>query len=311
MSNAPDPPGWRVALEFAGTGAGPDALAPFEAALAPLGRESEAAFALAEDDAAGVTRMTAILPFRPRGPWLRARLAEAAAASGRRPASVAVDRLPDADWVRAVNRAHRPVVAPPFRIRGSHVAGPAPEGLRDVVIDAGPAFGTGAHETTRGCLAAIAGLAHPPPGAALLDLGAGSGVLAIAMALLWDRRVLAADCDPAAVAAARENAARNGAADRVEVRRSRGFANRALRRAGPYAVVVANILAGPLARMAPAIVRNLAPGGRAVLSGLLAGEEPALAAACAQAGLEVGGRVQVGAWPTLVLERVAPPAGRG
>lgn len=311
MSNAPDPPGWRVALEFAGTGAGPDALAPFEAALTPPGRESETAFALAEDEAAGATRMTAILPSRPRRAWLRARLAEAAAASGRRPASVAVDRLADTDWVRAVNRAHEPVVAAPFRIRGSHVAGPAPEGLRDLVIDAGPAFGTGAHETTRGCLAAIAGLARPPPGAALLDLGAGSGVLAIAMALLWGRRVLAADCDPAAVAAARENAARNGAAGLVEVRRSRGFANPALRAAAPYALIVANLLAGPLARMAPALARHLAPGGRAVLSGLLAGEEPAFAAACAQAGLEVRDRVRLGAWPTLVLGRVARPAAGG
>ncbi len=302
MSNGSEPAGWSVTLEFAPAEDGVDALRPFEDALTPPELDGRAATTLVHDQGSAVSRLTAMLPGQPEDGWLSRAVAKAEKATGRRPRSISVERLPVRDWVAEADRARPAVSVGPFYLRGSHIP-PAAADRLDILIDAGRAFGTGAHETTQGCLAVLAGAEPPAREAPILDLGAGSGILAIAMARLWRRDVIAADDDPIAVVTARGNAARNGTGKRIRVHRSPGFANSALRRAGPFGLIVANILARPLIRMAPSIVRNLREDGRVVLSGLLTSQEEAVADAYLRLGMVVQERVLLGDWPTLSLSR--------
>ena len=306
MSNAPEATGWCVTLEFALNDADPAVFAAFEDALTDPARYEAASFALMREEGAGVWRIRAVMACRPPEDRLQASLSRAEAASGLTATALAVAPLVETDWVDAANRARPAVTAAPFHVRGSHVTAPGPEGMHDIVLDAGQAFGTGSHETTRGCLLAIAASSPPPGGGPALDLGTGSGLLAIAMARHWGIPVIAADSDPVAVTVATENAALNGVGDRIETRSSRGFANARLRAAGPYGVIAANILAGPLIRMAPAIARHLDEDGRVLLSGILAGQEDAVRRAYARQGLAVLDRIVIGDWPTLTVGRQCP-----
>jgi ribosomal protein L11 methyltransferase len=152
----------------------------------------------------------------------------------------------------------------------------------------------------------------------MLDLGCGSGILAIAMAKLWGGAVVAADGDGSAVDVAAANARDNGVAGRVRVVQSRGFANPALGRGAPFDLIVANILAEPLRRMAPTLTKRLAPGGAAILSGILDGEKAAVVAAYANLSVAPVDEVLLGDWVTLVMCRrpgsrgaVRPPPGSG
>ena len=308
MSNGSETTGWCVTLEFPLNEADPAVFAAFEDALTGPGRHEAASFAVMREDGAGVWRIRAVMAVRPSEKRLRASVSRAESASGLAAKTVVVAPLPDTDWVEAANRARPAVVAGPFHVRGNHVAALAPEGMHDIVLDAGRAFGTGSHETTRGCLLAIAASPRPPGGAPALDLGTGSGLLAIAMARHWEIPVMAADSDPVAVAVAADNAAANGVGDRIETRLGRGFANARLRAAGPYGVIAANILAGPLIRMAPSITRHLRGDGRALLSGILTGQEDAVRRAYARRGLIVLDRIVIGDWPTLAVGRRRPGA---
>lgn len=149
--------------------------------------------------------------------------------------------------------------------------GPLPQdGGAIVRLAPGLAFGTGGHATTRGCLAALA--ATPPAGLDVLDFGCGSGVLAIAALLLGARRAVAVDHDPQALAATRENGARNGVLDRLEVREEVHAEDRC-------DLLLANVLAGPLVELAPLLMARVRSGGRAVLSGILPEQAEAVRAA--------------------------------
>ncbi len=182
------------------------------------------------------------------------------------------------------------------------------------MIDAATAFGTGEHPSTRGCLIALAELARRQPIRAPLDIGAGTGILSLAAAKLLRRRVLASDVDPGSVAVARHNAARNGVAGLVRVSRASGYRGQALRRRG-YDLILANILARPLAVMAAGLARHLAPGGHAVLSGLLRRQEPIVLAPHRGLGLALEQRIVIDGWSTLVLRAGTRPGngdgGRG
>jgi ribosomal protein L11 methyltransferase len=212
------------------------------------------------------------------------------------------------DWVAESRRALPPIAAGRFYLRGTHVDGPTPRGKIALLIDAGAAFGTGRHETTRGCLLALDRMARAGKRfRAILDLGCGSGILAMAAASLWPGEALAADNDPDAVRVARENVAINGLVDRVTVVRSQGYAAAAIRRGAPFDLILANILARPLSRMAGALARHLAPGGRAVLSGLLAVQAEEVLAAHRRHGLALDFHLTLGDWSVLVLRQPRPP----
>ncbi len=191
-----------------------------------------------------------------------------------------------------------------FAIRGTHLPPRAAPGRITLVLDAGVAFGSGEHSSTRGCLRALECLAHRRP-RRILDLGTGSGILAMAAARLLHRPVLAVDIEPRSVRAAGQNASLNRLGRRVAARLGRGWASPAVRRAAPYNLVFANILARPLCAMARDLSRNLAPGGRAVLAGLLDEQAPLVLAAHRRQGMLLERRLAEGRWVTLVLRRPA------
>jgi ribosomal protein L11 methyltransferase len=214
-----------------------------------------------------------------------------------------VARLPDKDWLAESRRGLPEFRAGPFFFYGSHFKGKAPRTLIGLEIDAGMAFGTGRHETTRGCLLAIARLARTHKFKKALDVGTGTGILAFAVARLCGVPVLAADNDADAVRVARENARVNKLSRQVRILRSDGYRARAIRDGAPYDLVTANILANPLIALAPGLAGVLAKKGRAVLSGLLREQENDVLKAHEAAGLALDFRLRLGDWSALVLKK--------
>jgi len=209
------------------------------------------------------------------------------------------EELPDADWVAENQRSFRPFEVGPFWVHPSHVADGMPAGLVPLRIDAGLAFGTGTHATTRGCLKMLATL-DPRETANAVDVGSGSGILAIAMAKLWQRPVLGGDNDAETVAVARENAELNGVGDLCRFVHAAGLLAAELEERAPFNLVVANILAGPLTHLSVQISAALAPGGVLVLSGLLHNQENMILSFYHR--LRFVARHRDGPWSALVLE---------
>ncbi len=230
----------------------------------------------------------------------------AALALGRPEPSWAWEMLPDIDWVAENQRSFQPFAVGPFWVHPSHNAEGMPAGLLPLRIDAGMAFGTGTHATTRGCLEMLATL-DARDTANAVDVGCGSGILAIAMAKLWRRPVIGGDNDAEAVEVARENAALNGVGDLCRFVHAKGLGHDELQTRMPYDLVVANILAGPLIELSAAFAGALRPAGRALLSGLLVEQADDILAVYGRWGftlerhvdLETGGAL----WRTLLLRR--------
>jgi ribosomal protein L11 methyltransferase len=220
---------------------------------------------------------------------------------------VHVALLPDLDWIKLSQEGLPPVRAGRFFVYGAHDRGEVPQSVIPLCIEAGLAFGTGHHETTAMCLTLISGLAKRRRFQRSLDLGCGTGLLAIGMAKLWRRGVLAADIDPIAVAVARENAAANRVGPLVHTLVADGMENNTLRRAAPFDCIVANILAGPLTRLAPQISNALASRGVLILSGLLRWQENLVLSFYRPHGLALRAIQRDGNWSALLLERVARP----
>ena len=221
---------------------------------------------------------------------------------------VRVILLPDQDWIKLSQEGLPPVRAGRFFVYGAHDAGKVPPGVIPMRIEAGMAFGTGHHETTALCLGVLSELAKRRRFANVLDLGCGTGLLAIGVAKLWKTRVIASDIDPVAVEITRENAIANGEAPLVRAVVADGLTNPAIAKAAPFDLIVANILAGPLTQLAPTIARALAPGGTLVLSGLLHWQENLVTGYYRPHGLILRRTRRDGSWSALVLER--PSAGR-
>jgi ribosomal protein L11 methyltransferase len=208
--------------------------------------------------------------------------------------------VPDEDWGEGWKKDFRPLDVGRVRVRPSWIDAPPPPGMVEVVLDPGMAFGTGTHPTTALCLAALSDLLGARPGASVLDVGTGSGLLAIAARKLGAGRVAGNDDDPVAVRVARENAERNGAALELT-----GAPVEAI--PGTFDVVVANILANVLVALAPALAAKVAPGGVLLLSGILHPQEDEVRRAHVAAGLAPlpGGDRREGEWSLLALERKA------
>ena len=187
-------------------------------------------------------------------------------------------------------------------MRGTHLKGGGGNGRIVLMLDAGLAFGSGEHGSTRGCLRALERVAQRRP-RRILDLGTGSGILAMAAARLLRRRVLATDIDPWSVRVTRENARLNGLARLVRARLADGWRDGEMRRAGPYDLVFANILARPLCLMARDLAARLAPGGTAVLAGLLDGQAHMVLAAHRRRGMRLDFMMKEGHWSTIVLRK--------
>jgi len=216
--------------------------------------------------------------------------------------AVKVEALPDIDWVKLSQEGLPPVRAGRFFVYGAHDKGKAPSNAVALAIDAGVAFGTGHHETTTGCLMALEWLAHTRfrPRSAL-DLGCGTGVLALGADRLWRIPVVASDIDPQAIGVTRENLRLNGGQMRIRPVVAEGFAHPMIAAAAPYDLIIANILAGPLTQLAPGIRSHLAPGGRVVLSGLLRTQELLVLSFYRALGFRLARRWRLGPWSVLLL----------
>jgi ribosomal protein L11 methyltransferase len=216
------------------------------------------------------------------------------------------EELPDIDWVAENQRSFQPSRVGPFWVHPSHARDSVPAGLLPLEIDAGMAFGTGTHATTRGCLEMLATL-EPAETANAVDVGCGSGILAIAMAKLWKRQAVGGDNDPQAVEVAVENAELNGVATLCTFVTSIGLQAPELARRAPYDLIVANILAGPLIELSESFVAATRPRGRVLLSGVLVEQADMIVAAYKRRGVELERHIDLetgGAWwRTLLLRR--------
>jgi ribosomal protein L11 methyltransferase len=216
---------------------------------------------------------------------------------------VEVGQLPDVDWIKLSQEGLPPVRAGRFFVYGAHDAGTVPHGVIPIKIEAGLAFGTGHHETTALCLHVLSDISKRRRFANVLDLGCGTGLLAIGAAKLWRKSVLASDIDPVAVEVTRENARANGEAPLIRALTADGLDHPALAGQAPYDLIVANILASPLTKLAPAIARALSPGGMLVLSGLLQWQENLVLSFYRPHGLQWRNARREGVWSALTLER--------
>ncbi len=231
----------------------------------------------------------------PRPARLLALLRAAGVATG----GAAIEPVGAADWAAQSRASFPPVSVGRFTIVDAHDDPPC--GRLVISVAAGPAFGSGRHETTQGCLLALDWLARRRRVRLALDIGTGSGILAVAAAKLWPARIVAFDNDPMAVLAARETARRNALSRRVTVMQGEGFRTRAGTRLGRANLICANIRARPIAALAPAFARHLGPGGAVVVSGLLTTEEPLVLAAFRAVRLRLRRRMRLGDWSTLIL----------
>ena len=258
-------------------------------------------FEVHDEAVSGGWKIEAYYDGPPDGVDLAARLG---AVVGLELAPFEVSIVPDLNWVAISQAALPPVSAGRFTIHGSHDVHRVAQGRNAILIDAGEAFGTAHHATTSGCLAAIDRVTRVRTYERVLDLGCGSGVLAIAIArVLPHAKILASDLDRPSVEVARANMVANGVGGRIHAVAAAGLDHPALRRGGLYDLIVANILAGPLIMLAPSISRAIEPGGTLLLSGLLIPQAPQVIAAYRAAGFALVEHDRVYGWSTLQLTR--------
>jgi ribosomal protein L11 methyltransferase len=211
--------------------------------------------------------------------------------------------IPDEDWIAKSLEGLSPVHAGRFVVHGSHDRDKVRPGDVSIEIDAGQAFGTGHHGTTAGCLEVIETVMRSRKVTNVLDLGTGSGVLAIAARKLKAVPVLATDIDPIATRVAAENVRRNGISTGVRMITAPGFHSPAFATHGPFDLIIANILARPLIKMAPQLASHLAPGGSVILSGILASQRWKVLSAYNGAHLRHVRTIWRNGWVTIHLDR--------
>ena len=238
---------------------------------------------------------------RPDEPAVRTLIAVAAGAAAAD--ALVFETLPATDWVRKSQQGLTPVNAGRFVVHGAHDRARVRANHIGIEIEAALAFGTGHHGTTRGCLLALDRIVKGTRPRNILDVGTGSGVLAIAAARALHRLVLASDIDGRSVAIARGNAHLNRAGGYIRIIHGAGLTRHDFRQRGPFALIFANILLEPLQRLATPMARLAAPRGRIVLSGLLVGQARAALACYRARGMVLERRIRLEGWATLVLRR--------
>lgn len=284
MSKQPDPVLWQIGMT---------APLPRLEKLEPLFEDIAMTTTLSEAlDDGSLWRLQALFSEKPDTALLSAL-----------PADLTYDLGPLAprDWVSQSQAMQPPVSAGRFYIHGSHDPRHPVISKYDLVIEAGRAFGTGLHETTFGCLKALDDLGKSRKFTNPIDVGCGSGVLALAMAKAWKIKVLASDIDMDAVLVTGENAEANHLRPFIRAIKAVGVSAPQIRRKAPFDLMVANILARPLVKLAPSICRQLIPGGHLILSGLLCKQENAVLSAYRHHGLTLRRKYQIGNWSTLLL----------
>ncbi len=229
-----------------------------------------------------------------------------------------IEKLPESDWLVVSQQGIEPIRAGRFYVRTPDHEPPAESGLRDLLIPASRAFGTGQHATTAGCLEM---LTHMRGQGIMVrncaDIGTGTGLLAFAALDLWPRALMTvSDIDPVCAPVVAENAELNGVplghrAGQVTMVVADGMEHQLLQARAPYDLLIANILAGPLVQLAPAFGEVVLPGGHLVLAGLLETQEAAVRAACMRAGFRLAARLVKGDWSILWLRRRSGRWARG
>jgi ribosomal protein L11 methyltransferase len=229
---------------------------------------------------------------------------DAARAAGIDAPDVEINQLPSIDWLARNRESFPSLHYGRFLIHGSHARPARPTHALTMEVDAGRAFGSGTHGTTEGCLRSLELLSRSTRPSRMLDLGCGSGILAMAAARLWRRAsILAVDIDIHAVRTACENSKRNLVARQIRTARADGYPRRRQGMGGRCDLVTANILAPPLIAMATDAKRWLRPGGMIILSGLLNHQEREVAAAYLSRGFAMVKRVRIQGWSTLCMRR--------
>ncbi len=212
--------------------------------------------------------------------------------------------VPVGGWLARTQQAFpEQLIGTRFAVRGTHIQDAKLPGRITITLDAGLAFGTGEHNSTRGCLVTLEDLVKHHHPQRILDLGTGSGILAIAAAKLLHKNVLATDIDARAARVAGENAKLNGVAGMVRALQADGWADPRITQAAPFDLVFANILARPLCAMAHQLAAHLAPGGVAILAGLLNTQVNWVLSCHRRAGLKLERRLVDGAWSILTLRK--------
>jgi len=219
--------------------------------------------------------------------------------------AVSFDTVEAKDWVKATLEELVPVRAGRFIVHGRHDRERVPPNKLGIEIEAALAFGTGHHGTTRGCLILLDEVLKAYFPRRVLDLGTGTGVLAIAAARALRRRVLASDIDPLSVRVAADNARLNGTGDLVEKVKGSGFSAPEFKARGPFDLVLANILANPLRQMATPMSRHLAPSALVILSGLLPHQAGAVISAYRARGLVLKKHIRIEGWSSLLMCKVS------
>jgi ribosomal protein L11 methyltransferase len=219
-------------------------------------------------------------------------------------AGIVFDTVEARDWVKASLEDLVPVPAGRFIVHGQHDRERIAPNKLGIEIEAALAFGTGHHGTTRGCLLLLDHVLKAWRPRRVLDLGTGTGVLAIAAAKALHEKVLASDIDPPSVQVARDNARLNVSGHLVHAVRATGFAAPQFVKAAPFDLVLANILANPLRQLAAPMARHLAPGALVILSGLLTPQAPAVIAAYRARGLVPLRHMRIEGWSSLLLRKI-------
>jgi ribosomal protein L11 methyltransferase len=215
---------------------------------------------------------------------------------------IKISLLEDKDWVEEVQKNYQPIDIKQFFIRSTYFQGEVPKNKIEIIIDPGRSFGTGEHETTKGCLNAIGELEKILSPKRVLDMGTGSGILAIAARKIWDTQILAVDMDEVSIHSAGSNASLNNLED-IEFRVSNGYDNIRLKERDDFDLILCNILANPIIEMAKKMIATLSPEGFVILSGFLKNQLDDVLEA--HHHLKVHKIVNYDNWITLVLRKSA------